>query len=85
MGAYSSGPTTSLRIGEQFRIALARAALRDPAMYIIEEPATPLDDDTKSLLEDTFARILPGKTVLHRLLRRFLRDRAAQIPTEMNS
>jgi ABC-type multidrug transport system fused ATPase/permease subunit len=55
---------TSLRPGEQFRIALARAILRDPAMYVIEEPAVPLDDDTKDLLEDTFARILPGKTVL---------------------
>jgi ATP-binding cassette subfamily B protein len=55
---------SSLRVGEQFRIALARAILRDPAMYVIEEPAEPLDDDTKSLLDDTFARVLPGKTVL---------------------
>jgi ABC-type multidrug transport system fused ATPase/permease subunit len=55
---------SSLRVGEQFRIALARAILRDPAMYLIEEPAEPLDDDTKHLLDDTFARILPGKTVL---------------------
>jgi ATP-binding cassette, subfamily B, bacterial len=59
-----------LRIGEQFRIALARAILRDPALMIIEEPATPLDDDTKALLDDTFARVLPGRTVIllpHRL------------------
>ena len=59
-----------LRIGEQFRIALARAILRDPALMIIEEPPTPLDDDTKSLLDDTFARVLPGRTVIllpHRL------------------
>jgi ATP-binding cassette subfamily B protein len=55
---------TSLRPGEQFRIALARAILRDPAMYVIEEPTTPLDDETKDLLDDTFDRILPGKTVL---------------------
>jgi ABC-type multidrug transport system fused ATPase/permease subunit len=55
---------SSLRPGEQFRIALARAILRDPAMYVIEEPATPLDDETKDLLDDTFSRILPGKTVL---------------------
>jgi ATP-binding cassette subfamily B protein len=55
---------SSLRIGEEFRIALARAILRDPAMYVIEEPDMPLDDDTKDLLDDTFARILPGKTVL---------------------
>jgi ATP-binding cassette subfamily B protein len=60
----------ALRVSEQFRIALARAILRDPALLIIEEPATPLDDDTKSLLDDTFHRILPGRTVLflpHRL------------------
>ena len=55
---------TSLRIGEQFRIALARLILRDPAVFVIEEPATPLDDDTKSMLDDSFARTLPGKTVL---------------------
>jgi ATP-binding cassette subfamily B protein len=55
---------TSLRPGEQFRIALARAILRDPAMYVIEEPTVPLDDDSKDLLDDTFDRILPGKTVL---------------------
>jgi ATP-binding cassette subfamily B protein len=60
----------ALRIGEQFRIALARAILRDPALLIIEEPVTPLDDDTKSLLDDTFARVLPGRTAIflpHRL------------------
>jgi ABC-type multidrug transport system fused ATPase/permease subunit len=55
---------SSLRIGEQFRIALARAILRDPAMYVIEEPATPMDDETKDLVDDTFDRVLPGKTVL---------------------
>jgi ABC-type multidrug transport system fused ATPase/permease subunit len=60
----------SLRIGEKFRIALARAILRDPALLIIEEPVLPLDDDTKTLLDDTFARILPRRTTIflpHRL------------------
>jgi ATP-binding cassette, subfamily B, bacterial len=59
-----------LTIGEKFRIALARAVLRDPALLIIEEPHTPLDEDSKSLLDDTFARVLPGRTVIflpHRL------------------
>jgi ATP-binding cassette subfamily B protein len=59
-----------LRVGEQFRIALARAILRDPALLIVEEPVTPLDDDTKALLDDTFARVLPGRTAIflpHRL------------------
>ena len=50
--------------GEMFRIALARAILRDPAVYVIEEPKAPLDDDTKSLIDDTFQRVLPGHTAI---------------------
>jgi ATP-binding cassette, subfamily B, bacterial len=53
-----------LPIGHQFLIALARAILRDPALLIIEEPLTPLEDDIKALLDDTFARVLPGRTVI---------------------
>lgn len=54
----------ALRIGEQFRIALARAILRDPALLIVEEPFTPMDEETKDLLDDTFARVLQGRTVI---------------------
>ncbi len=60
----------TLGIGQQFLIALARAILRDPALLIIEEPATTLGDDIKALLDDTFARVLPGRTAIflpHRL------------------
>jgi ATP-binding cassette, subfamily B, bacterial len=60
----------ALTTSEQFRIALARAILRDPALLIVEEPQATLDEDTKSLLDDTFARILPGRTTIflpHRL------------------
>lgn len=53
-----------LNISQKFRIALARAILRDPALVIIEEPEQALDDDTKALLDDTFARFLPGRTVI---------------------
>jgi ATP-binding cassette subfamily B protein len=53
-----------LSASEQFRIALARAVLRDPALLIIEEPEAALDEDTKSLLDDTMARVLPGRTVI---------------------
>jgi ATP-binding cassette, subfamily B, bacterial len=59
-----------LKLGEKFRIALARAILREPSLYIIEEPSVPQDDDTKALIDDTFNRILPGRTVIflpHRL------------------
>jgi ATP-binding cassette subfamily B protein len=54
----------SLTVSEQFRIALARAILRDPALLIIEEPEADLDEDTKNLLDDTLARLLPGRTAI---------------------
>lgn len=53
-----------LSLSQQYRIALARAILRDPALLILEEPETDLDDDTKDLLDDTLARFLPGRTVI---------------------
>jgi ABC-type multidrug transport system fused ATPase/permease subunit len=54
----------SLKPGEMFRIALARAILRDPSVLIIEEPAVPLDPDSADLVDDTFARIRKGRTVV---------------------
>jgi ATP-binding cassette subfamily B protein len=54
----------SLSLSEQFRIALARAILRDPALIIIEEPETALEDDDKALVDDTFARVLQGRTAI---------------------
>jgi ATP-binding cassette subfamily B protein len=55
----------ALNTGERFRIALARAILREPALLIIEEPpAGTLDEDTRSLLDDTFTRMLPGRTAI---------------------
>lgn len=54
----------SLNVGEMFRIALARAILRDPAVLIIEETAEPLDEDTKGMIDDTYQRVLPGRTII---------------------
>src|SRR5437763_2637700 len=54
----------SLSLTQQYRIALARAILRDPALLILEEPDVELGDDTKKLLDDTLARILPGRPVI---------------------
>lgn len=54
-----------LTLSEQYRIALARAILRDPALLIIEEPDMDLDEETKDLLDDTMARILPGRTAIY--------------------
>ena len=59
-----------LEPGQAFRIALARAALRKPAVLIVEEPDSPLDDDTKAILDDTYQRISQNRTVIfipHRL------------------
>jgi len=60
IGELGHGLTTS----QQYRIALARAILRDPALLIIEEPETAQDEDTKALLDDTMTRILPGRTTI---------------------
>ncbi|MGE3317037.1 MAG: ABC transporter ATP-binding protein [Planctomycetaceae bacterium] len=53
-----------LDVGQAFRLGLARAILRNPALLIVEEPTTALDDDAKSLLDDAYNRILRGRTVI---------------------
>jgi len=53
-----------LDTGESFRLALARAVLRKPALLIVEEPANTLDDDAKSLLDDAYNRVVRDRTVL---------------------
>ena len=59
-----AGHGDSLDAGQRFRLALARAVLRNPAVLIIEEPRENLDEDTKSLLADAYDRICPNRTVL---------------------
>ena len=59
-----------LKPDEQFRIALARAFLHDPSILIVEEPNTPVDEDTKHFLDDTLSRMSIGRTLIvlpHRL------------------
>ncbi|MEK6258470.1 MAG: ABC transporter ATP-binding protein [Planctomycetota bacterium] len=58
-----TGGGDSLEPGQRFRLALARAVLRNPAVLIIEEPRENLDDDTKSLLADAYDRICVNRTV----------------------
>ncbi|MDA1015760.1 MAG: ABC transporter ATP-binding protein, partial [Planctomycetota bacterium] len=50
--------------GEAFRLGLARAVLRNPALLVVEEPDVPLDNDTKSLLDDAYQRIFTGRTIV---------------------
>ncbi len=54
----------SLDPGQTFLLGLARALVRDPAILIIEEPAERLDEDTKSLLDDTYARLAKDRTLI---------------------
>jgi len=59
-----------LKPDEQFRIALARAFLHDPSILIVEEPSTPIDEDTRHFLDDTLSRMSIGRTLIvlpHRL------------------
>lgn len=53
-----------LDAGQGFRLGLARAVLRKPALLVIEEPEDTLDEDTKSLIDDAYKRIAVNRTVL---------------------
>ncbi|WP_437204896.1 ATP-binding cassette domain-containing protein [Planctomicrobium sp. SH664] len=53
-----------LNVGEAFRLGLARAILRNPAILIIDEPQLLLDEDTKNLIDDTYQRIAPNRTLI---------------------
>jgi ATP-binding cassette, subfamily B, bacterial len=54
---------TYLTIDQRYRIGLARAALHDPSIVIIEEPDVPIDDDVKPLLDDTLTRLGADRTL----------------------
>lgn len=59
------GPGVALTPGERYRVALARALLRDPSVLVLEEPTGPVDADTLALLDDTLARAAAGRTVVY--------------------
>ncbi|MFO0801033.1 MAG: ABC transporter ATP-binding protein [Gemmataceae bacterium] len=64
------GDGVSLTPGQRFRVALARALLRDPNVLVLEEPFGPVDEDTLALLDDTLERVAPNRTIFflaHRL------------------
>ncbi|MGL6075629.1 MAG: ABC transporter ATP-binding protein [Fimbriiglobus sp.] len=54
----------SLKTGERYRIALARAILRDPSILLLQESAEALDADSLVLIDDTLARMDEKSTVL---------------------
>jgi ATP-binding cassette, subfamily B, bacterial len=51
--------------GQCFRLGLARAMLRKPALMIVAEPEEALDDDTKSLIDDAYQRIAVNRTMIY--------------------
>jgi ABC-type multidrug transport system fused ATPase/permease subunit len=56
--------------GQIFRLSLARAIVREPALLVIEEPPTSLDAETKAMLDDAYQRVCSNRTVIflpHRL------------------
>ncbi len=56
--------------GQMFRLSLARAAVREPAILVIEEPQISLDNETKAMLDDAYQRLFANRTVIllpHRL------------------
>lgn len=56
--------------GERQRLALARAVLNDPAIYILDEATSALDSESEEAVQDAMARLTCGRTtfiVAHRL------------------
>ena len=64
---------------QAFRLALARAVLRNPAVMIIHEPDVAMTDDEKSLLDDACQRVSPARTVIYRPSRLSTLKRADRI------
>lgn len=56
--------------GQRQRLALARAVLNDPAIYILDEATSALDSESEEAIQDAMARLTCGRTtfiVAHRL------------------
>lgn len=53
-----------LDVGQVFRLSLARAIARKPALLVVQEPTESLDTETKTMLDDTYQRICSGRTVI---------------------
>ncbi len=59
-----------LSMGQKQRIAIARAILRDPKILILDEPTSALDARSEQFIQESFARLMQGRTtfiIAHRL------------------
>lgn len=87
--AFPEGLATEVRergsrlsAGERQLVALARAALIDPAVLVLDEATSSLDPGTEALVEHALERLMDGRTVIvvaHRLSTVRRADRVAVI------
>jgi ATP-binding cassette, subfamily B, bacterial len=71
-----------LSAGEKQLVSLARAALRDPAVLVLDEATSNLDPGTESLVEEAMSKLMAGRTVVviaHRMATAAHADRIAVI------
>lgn len=71
-----------LSAGEKQLVSLARAALADPALLVLDEATSSLDPGTEALVEQAMDRLMQGRTVVviaHRLTTAARADRVGVV------
>ncbi|HLS40808.1 MAG TPA: ABC transporter ATP-binding protein, partial [Ornithinicoccus sp.] len=70
MGTWVGERGVTLSGGQRQRLALARAILRDPAVLILDEATSAVDNETEAAIQRSLAEVTEGRTtvlVAHRL------------------
>jgi len=79
-GVHERG--SRLSAGEKQLVSLARAALADPALLVLDEATSSLDPGTEALVEQAMDRLMQGRTVVviaHRLTTAARADRVGVV------